>query len=287
MSSANPQIDDKSIPERGVTKAETAKEPTAPKRVMSIHAHPDDQEFTVAGTLAKWARAGSEIICICVTSGDSGSNEKTDPTISKQELVRIREEEQLNANRVLGLKETVFLRYPDGMLMPTIEMRRDLTRLIRKFKPDAVVCGDPTARFYGNSYMNHPDHRIVGDVALDAVFPAAGTRLIFPELLAEGLEPHEVKRVFIHGSDKSDTFINITDTIEIKISALKEHQSQVGHWDVSERMKEWAREEGKEHGIEYAEAYRLMVLVEDSEEKKQEEMHEYAEAKRERKTPAQ
>lgn len=263
MASNNPKIDDKSIPERGVSKSESVKEPAAPKRVMSIHAHPDDQEFTVAGTLAKWARAGSEIVSVCITSGDSGSNEKTDPRMTKQELVKIREEEQRNAARVLGLKETVFLRYADGMLLPSIELRRDLARLIRKFKPDVVVCGDPTARFYGNSYMNHPDHRVAADVALDAVFPSAGTRLIFMELLDEGLEPHEVKRVFIHGSDKSDTFIDIAETIETKIAALKEHKSQVGHWDVSERMKEWAREEGKAHGLEYAESYRVMILVED------------------------
>ncbi len=266
MATSNPQIDDKSIPERGASKPEPTKEPAAPKRVMSIHAHPDDQEFTVAGTLAKWARAGSEIISVCITSGDSGSNEKTDPNMTKQELVKIREEEQRNAARVLGLKETVFLRYADGMLLPSLELRRDLARLVRKYKPDAVVCGDPTARFYGNSYMNHPDHRVAADVALDAVFPSAGTRLIFMELLEEGLEPHEVKRVFIHGSDKSDTFIDITETIETKIAALKEHKSQVGHWDVSERMKEWAREEGKDRGIEYAESFRVMILVEDKEE---------------------
>lgn len=233
---------------------------------MSIHAHPDDQEFTVAGTLAKWAGAGSEIVSVCITSGDAGSNEKTDLSMTKQELVKVREEEQRNAGKALGLKETVFLRYADGMLMPTIELRRDLTRLIRKYKPDAVVCGDPTARFYGNSYMNHPDHRVAADVALDAVFPSAGTRLIFMELLEEGLEPHEVKRVFIHGSDKPDTFIDITETIETKIAALREHKSQVGHWDVSERMKEWAREEAKDHGVDYAESYRVMILVEEKPE---------------------
>jgi LmbE family N-acetylglucosaminyl deacetylase len=266
MSANTPKINNKSIPERAINKTDGAKEPPAPQRVMSIHAHPDDQEFTVAGTLAKWARAGSEIISVCITSGDSGSNESTDLSMTKQELVKIREEEQRNAGQVLGLKETVFLRYADGMLTPTLELRRDLTRLIRKYKPDTVVCGDPTARFYGNSYMNHPDHRVAADVALDAVFPAAGTRLIFMELLEEGLGPHEVKRVFIHGSEKSDAFIDIADTIEIKIAALKEHKSQVGHWEVSERMKEWAREEGKEHGLEYAESYRVMILVEDKQE---------------------
>lgn len=256
------QLSDASIPERAVTKT-SGEEPPAPARVMAIHAHPDDQEFTIGGMLAKWARAGSEIISVCITSGDAGSNEKTDPQMTQEGLMRIREEEQRNACKVLGVKEVVFLRYPDGILQPTIPLRRDLTRLIRKYRPDAVVCGDPTVRFYGNSYMNHPDHRVAADVALDAVFPSAGTRLIFPELLSEGLEPHEVKRVFIHGSEKPDTFIDIRSTIEIKVAALKEHRSQLGNWDPGEMLREWARDAGKAHGLEATEAYRSMVLVEE------------------------
>src|SRR5574341_1225894 len=187
MSDTQSQSSDSAIPERGVAKLDPSKEPEASARVMVVHAHPDDQEFTVGGTLAKWARAGSEIISVCVTSGDAGSNEKTDPSMTKDRLWKIREEEQRNANRVLGVKEAVFLRYSDGTLQPTIELRRDLTRLIRKYKPDAVISGDPTVRFYGNSYMNHPDHRVAADATLDAVFPSAGTRFIFPELLSEGL----------------------------------------------------------------------------------------------------
>ncbi|MBI5651295.1 MAG: PIG-L family deacetylase [Chloroflexi bacterium] len=257
------QLSDQSIPERAVHKADAFKEPSAPKRVMSIHAHPDDQEFTVAGTLAKWARAGSAVISVIITSGDAGSNDKTPREMTKQELARIREEEQRNANRALGISETVFLNYPDGMLQATIDLRRDLTRLIRKFKPDAVVCGDPTMRFYGESYMNHPDHRVAGDVALDAVFPSAGTRFIFPELLAEGFEPHNVKKIFIHGSEKATTFVDISATIDTKIAALKEHKSQLGDWDPSEMMREWAHDEGKEHGLEAVEGFRVMILQEE------------------------
>src|SRR5574341_615512 len=115
------QLKDSAIPERGVAKMDAVKEPPAPKCVLSIHAHPDDQEFTVGGTLAKWALAGSEVISVCVTSGDSGSNEKTDAAMTKAQLVQVREEEQRNANRVLGIKENVFLRYPAGMLQPTLE----------------------------------------------------------------------------------------------------------------------------------------------------------------------
>ncbi len=234
---------------------------------MSIHAHPDDQEFTVAGTLAKWARAGSEIISVCITSGDAGSNDKTPPDMTKEKLAQIRIEEQRSACRVLGVKDVIFLNYPDGVLQPTIDLRRDLTRLIRKYKPEVVVCGDPTVRFYGDSYMNHPDHRVAADVALDAVFPSAGTRFIFPELLTEGYAPHEVTRVFIHGSEHPTTFIDIAATLEFKIAALKEHKTQINDWDPTEMMKEWAKDEGKEKGLEAAEAFRVMVLKE--EEKKE------------------
>ena len=193
------------IPEQGTAAPADRKEPAAPARVMSIHAHPDDQEFTVGGTLAKWARAGSAVVTVCITSGNAGSNEYTPATITREALAPIREEEQTNACRVL--------RYEDGMLEPSIALRRDLTRLIRRHRPDAVVCGDPTVRYYGASYLNHPDHRAAADVALDAVFPSAETRLIFPELLAEGLEPHKVRAVFIHGAEKPDTFIDIAETL--------------------------------------------------------------------------
>jgi LmbE family N-acetylglucosaminyl deacetylase len=141
----------------------TEKEPV-PARVMSIHAHPDDQEFTVAGTLAKWVRAGSEIMTVCLTSGDAGSNDSTPADMTRERLLKIRQEEQRAACAVLGITEVVFLGYEDGVLEPSIAMRRDLTRLIRRYRPQAVVCGDPTMRFYGNRYMNHPDHRVAADV---------------------------------------------------------------------------------------------------------------------------
>jgi len=236
------------------------KEPLAPKRVLSIHAHPDDQEFTVAGTLAKWARAGSEIVTVCLTRGEAGSNKSTPTDMTRERLAKIREEEQRAACRVLGISEVVFLGYEDGVLEPSIALRRDLTRIIRRYKPDAVVCGDPTVRFYGKGYMNHPDHRVAADVALDAVFPSAETRLIFPELLAEGLDPHHVKRVFIHGAPRPDAFVDISSTLDAKLAALREHKSQMGQWDPADMITAWAREQGKSRGLAAAEAYRLMVL---------------------------
>jgi len=234
-----------------------------PKRAMSIHAHPDDQEFTVAGTLARWVQSGCEVVSIIVTSGEAGSNEPSRDADYKPVLARLREAEQSSANAALGIRETVFLHYPDGELEPTMNLRRDLARLIRRNKPEAVVTGDPQGVFYGNGYINHPDHRAAAQAALYAVFPSSETRLIFTDLLADGVEPHKVKRLYVHGSEKSDTWVDIAATIGIKISALKKHVSQLGDWDPEKMIREWASEEGKEHGLEYAEAFKVMVLSEE------------------------
>jgi LmbE family N-acetylglucosaminyl deacetylase len=238
-----------------------------PKRAMSIHAHPDDQEFSIGGTLAKWARAGCGIISVVITSGDSGSNDPSKNGIHKRELAELRESEQLAANSVLGIGETIFLRYPDGELEPTIQLRRDLTRLIRQFKPDTVSIGNPEAWFYGNEYVNHPDHRAAAQAACAAVFPSAGTRLIFPDLLSEGYEPHEVKRLYIHGTDKSDTWVDITETMDVKIKALAQHASQVNADEVDKWLRGWAEEEAKDRGMKYAESYKVMILKKEEEKR--------------------
>lgn len=227
---------------------------------MSIHAHPDDQEFTVAGTLAKWARAGSEIVSVCITNGDAGSNRSTPADMTRERLAKIRQEEQRAACRVLGIAEVLFLGYEDGVLEPTLALRRDLTRLIRRHRPEAVVCGDPTVRFYGNRYMNHPDHRAAAGAALDAVFPSAETRFIFAELLDEGLTPHHVSAVYLHASDAADTFIDIADVLPVKIRALREHRSQMGDWNPAEMLTGWARQQGARRHLRAAEAFRRMVL---------------------------
>ena len=227
---------------------------------MSIHAHPDDQEFTVGGTLAKWARAGCEVVTVCITRGGAGSNKYTPLDMTREALVAIREDEQREACRILGVKETIFLDYEDGMLEPSIPLRRELTRLIRRHRPEAVLTGDPTVRYYGTTYMNHPDHRAAADVALDAVFPSAGTRLIFPELLAEGLEPHEVRQVYIHGAERPDTYVDIAATLDVKLAALRAHKSQMGEWDPSEMITQWAAEQGRRRKLKAAESYRRMIL---------------------------
>jgi LmbE family N-acetylglucosaminyl deacetylase len=231
-----------------------------PQIVMSIHAHPDDQEFTVAGTLAKWSAAGCEVISVVITSGDAGSNDPLHDAGYKPALARLREGEQNAANEILGIQQTLYMHYPDGELEPTLTLRKELTKLIRTHKPDVVVTGDPQAVFYGNGYINHPDHRAAAQAATYAVFPSAGSRLLFAELLKEGFEPHNVKRLYLHGPEKPDTWVDISTTIDLKLAALKKHASQLGDWDPEKMIREWAAEEGKEKGMNYAEAYKVMVL---------------------------
>jgi LmbE family N-acetylglucosaminyl deacetylase len=242
------------------------KEEYLPKIAMSIQAHPDDQEFTVAGTLARWVKAGCQVISVIVTSGEAGSNEPSKGMEFKPELARLREQEQREANIILGIQEIIFLRYPDGILEPSMTLRRELTRLIRTYKPDTVVIGDPQGIFYGKGYINHPDHRAAAQSALYAVFPSSETRLIFTDLLQEGYEPHKVRRLFIHGPESSDTWVDITDTIDLKISALQKHASQLGDWNPGKMIREWAAEEGQGHDLKYAEAYKVMVLEEDNQD---------------------
>jgi LmbE family N-acetylglucosaminyl deacetylase len=236
-----------------------------PKSAMSIHAHPDDQEFTVAGTLAKWAAARCEIVSVIITDGAAGSNAPSHAADYKPTLAAIREEEQRAANDILGIKETIFMGQLDGELEPSVALRREVTKLIRRYKPDVVVIGDPQAVFYGDGYINHPDHRAAAQIGLYAAFPSAGSRLLFVDLLKEGYEPHNVKRVYIHGSEKPDTWVDISETIDTKIAALKMHVSQLGDWDPEKMVREWAEQEGKEKGLAYAEAYKVMILEEQEE----------------------
>ena len=237
-----------------------------PGIAMSIQAHPDDQEFTIAGTLARWVKQGCRVISVIVTSGDAGSNEPSRGADYKPILAHLREDEQIAANLVLGIRETAFLHYPDGELQATLGLRKDLTRLIRQYKPDLVVTGDPTRLFHGLDYVNHPDHRAAAEAAVYATFPSAGTRLIFTDLLDEGYAPHNVKKLYLHGAEKPDVWVDTTETLDLKIAALKKHASQLGDWDPTEILREWAADTGKEKGLKAAEAFKVMTLVEDKAE---------------------
>jgi len=227
-------------------------------RILCISAHPDDNEFIIGGSVARWAREGREVVFCLATNGGAGTNEHT-PSV--EGLVAARERESRAAAQILGVREVVFLDHPDGVLEPTLGLRRDLTRVIRRHRPDVVVCGDPTVRWYGSEYLNHPDHRAAASAALDAVFPSAETTAIFPELLDEGLAPHKVREVLIAGAVEPDTWVDIGASLETKCAALRAHVSQVGagEW-VEPLLRGWAERDGRRVGVRHAEAYRRLVL---------------------------
>ncbi len=230
-----------------------------PSRILVIAAHPDDIEFGAGGSIARWADEGVQVTYCIVTDGAAGSN---DPNTNREDLIRIRREEQMAAARVVGVHDVRFLGYADGTLQPTLELRRDLTRLIRELRPDRVLCFDPTEVFvqapgFGD-YINHPDHRAAAEAAIYAVFPSAETRPIFPELLDEGLEPYHVPEVyFILTTRQANEYVDITATQERKIEALRCHASQLGGQDL-EFVRKWGAEAGKAAGYPYAESFWVM-----------------------------
>ncbi len=225
-----------------------------PGSAMVIVAHPDDAEFTMAGTVAGWAKVGCRVTYVLCTDGNAGSHE---PGMTREKLAEIRRDEQRAACETLGVSDIVFLGYDDGQLQPTLDLRRDLVHLIRQHKPEVILTSDPTTLFRSDRYINHPDHRAAGQAALDAVAPAAAMPLLWPEVG----EPHRVRKVYIYGNSEPNEWIDITGTIERKIAALKQHASQMGDWDPTERIKGWNAEVGQEHGMEYAESFRVITLV--------------------------
>ena len=223
--------------------------------VMVVTPHPDDAEFGTAGTVASWVKQGSEVIYVVCTNGDKGSS---DPDMTSERLAQIRRQEQQKAANILGVKEVIFLDYPDGELEDTPAFRGELVRLIRKYRPDVVITSDPYRR-----YLWHRDHRIAGAVTLDAIFPYARDHLSYPEHIAEGLAPHRVKEVYLWGSEEPDTFIDITDTFDAKMAALNCHASQVGQYMeiLGQRVRERAEKMGQKEGFPLAEAFRRIEIT--------------------------
>src|SRR5512138_657541 len=208
-----------------------------PESAMVIVAHPDDIEFSCAGTMARWARAGARISYVLCTSGDVGI---ADPGMTRARATEIRETEAREAARIAGVNEIIFLGEPDGMLVASLELRKKLVRQIRRFRPEVIVTGDPTVVFAGSDYINHPDHRAAALAALEATFPAAGQPNLFEELADEGLTAHKPRKVYVNVWGEGDVFVNIEDTIEIKAQALRAHKSQMGEWDPGPEIREWA-----------------------------------------------
>jgi len=228
---------------------------TEPVQVMVVTPHPDDAEFGVAGTVARWVREGKSVIYVVCTSGEKGTS---DPNMKPDELAKIREQEQLAAAKLLGVREVIFLRHSDQSLEDTPEFRKEIVRLIRMYRPETVVTADPYRR-----YMWHRDHRIAGQVVLDAIFPYARDHLAYPDFLEEGLQPHKVKEVLLWATEDPNYRSDITGTFDIKVAALRCHKSQEGAHpfsDIEEWLRKWAKAMAEEEDFELAEAFHRVEI---------------------------
>lgn len=231
-----------------------------PESALVIAAHPDDIEYICAGTVARWVRHGAHVGYVIITDGDVGISE---PGMTRQRAGEIRRAEQRQAAKIAGVKDVVFLGEPDGLLEATLLLRKRLVREIRRFKPEVVICQDPTMLWESENYINHPDHRAAGLATLDAVFPAAGQPLLFQELEEEGLQAHKVRKVFAVAWDKPNLYVNIEETIDIKVKALKAHKSQINGSDVDSFLRQWGADIAKGKEMAYAEAFRVVTLEDD------------------------
>lgn len=231
------------------------------QEILVILAHPDDPEFFCGATLARWARAGHTLRYCLLTCGDKGRNEHNQH-IPAEELCALRHEEQRAAASVIGVREVYFLDLEDGYLVPDLTLRRTIVRLIRRFRPSILVTCDPSNLYPSTAYgLNHPDHRAAGQAVLDAVFPAAGNPLYFPELLEEGLEPHTPNEVWISMPTQPNLVLDVTDTWPIKIQALLQHKSQIGDPETFiARMKSRRTEDSTEESPRYEERFRRLVF---------------------------
>ena len=230
-----------------------------PESAMAIAAHPDDIEFSCAGTLARWAQAGTRVCYVLCTSGEAGI---TEVGITREKACAIREKEARAAAEIAGAAEVVFLHEPDGLLEATLDLRKKLVREMRRFRPEVVMAFDPTVVWAGDDYINHPDHRAAGLAAVDAAFPAAGQPLVFSDLADEGLLPHKIRKFYSAGWN-GDVFVNIDKTIELKLKALRAHSSQMKDFDPEEMVRGWASESAKGKEMDYAESFRIVTLVDD------------------------
>ena len=225
-------------------------------RGMVVVAHADDAEFGCSGTVAKLCAAGWDMVYVMCTDGSKGSSDRE---ITQRQLASIRRKEQQNAGKTLGLKDVVFLDYEDSMLQPTLALRKDIAREIRRYKPDVLITMYPMRNLDGGWGVGHPDHMAAGEAALQAVFPTARDHMTFPDLLEAGFEPHKVAEVWIIGHPHPDLYVDVTKHMDTSVAALMQHKSQLNGRDeawASEMMRRWRRERGVGRGIQYAEAFK-------------------------------
>jgi LmbE family N-acetylglucosaminyl deacetylase len=230
-----------------------------PARVLVVAAHPDDSEFGAAGTVARWVAEGADVHYLVVTRGDKGSD---DPDADVAELVTRREREQRAAAAELGVSSVDFLDEPDGLVQPTLVLRERITRVIRTTRPEVVMSHDPTVLFVNNEWVNHPDHRAVGQVTVDAVFPTARDPLNFPEHRAAGLEPWKVAELFLWSTNEANQLVDIGETLERKVAALGHHASQFRAFDdIARWVRRRSEELGERAGYRAAEGFRRVTLA--------------------------
>jgi LmbE family N-acetylglucosaminyl deacetylase len=202
-----------------------------------VTAHPDDVDFGAAGSIATWVKAGAEVAYCVVTNGDAGGSDRS---VSRTEMARIRQKEQRAAAAELGVSSVSFLGYPDGRLTPSIELRRDLSRVVRQFRPDRLVCQSPE-RNWDRIGASHPDHLAAGEAAVCAAYPDARNPFAHPELLEEGLEPYNVRELWLMAAPQPNRAVDITDTFDRKVAALRCHESQINNEaELEGRLRGWA-----------------------------------------------
>jgi LmbE family N-acetylglucosaminyl deacetylase len=229
-----------------------------PDRVLVVAAHPDDIEFGAAATVARWVDEGAEVHYLLVTRGDKGSD---DPNTDVEALAALREREQRAAAGEVGVAGVEFLSEPDGQVEPTLRLRERITRAIRELRPEVVMTHDPTVLFVNNEWVNHPDHRAVGQVTVDAVFPTARDPLNFREQIREGLEPWKVAELFLWSTNEANQLVDVADTLERKIDALRHHSSQFRSFDeVARWVRRRSEELGERAGYRAAEGFRRVTL---------------------------
>jgi LmbE family N-acetylglucosaminyl deacetylase len=238
----------------------TVAEPAVPARALAVYAHPDDPEVSAGGTLARWAAEGAEVWVLVTTRGDKGTS---DPAVDPDELAARRLGETARSVKVLGLAGSRHLDHDDGDLEDDRALRAEICRAVRELRPDAVLCPDPTAVFFGDGYFNHRDHRVTGWATLDAIAPAAGLPHYFAEQIAEGLAPHHVRDVYLSGTLEPNCWIDISDHIERKIDAIFCHESQLE--DTGDALRDFLRRraehDGRQAGLRYAEPFRRLTFT--------------------------
>ncbi len=226
--------------------------------VAVFGAHPDDLDWSSGGTAAAWTRAGKDVYYILATSGETGEDHGRGLVLPAAEMADIRETEQRVAANLLGVKEVVFLRQPDGRLEANQAFRDLLVNVIRRLRPHTVISLDPALWAFDNFHLYHPDHRALALAVYDAIYPAAGTAAYTPQP-DEGLPPHKVRDVYFSGTARPDTYVDITETIELKIQALTSHRSQLTKPEaIARRVREIAAQHGEQIGCRYAEGFRRL-----------------------------